>query len=152
MTSKTAALQERTHRFFTRVIRFCEGLPENRTTAGIGEQLTDSAGSAESCCRVACRARSPEEFIARIAVAAEEADESKGWLSALLTREYGDAEEARVLIREAGDLTAIFCASRDVARRQLHQAGPTRTSASEADVAMIGDRLAAAVDGLLLEP
>jgi four helix bundle protein len=121
MKSKTAALQERTHRFLIRVIRFCEALPANRTTAGIGEQLTDSAGCADRCCRVACRARSPEEFIARIAVAAEEADESKGWLSALLTREYGDSDEARVLIREAGDLAAIFTASQDVARRQLQE-------------------------------
>ena len=101
------------------MIQFCEALPRNRTTTGIGEQLTDAAGTAESCCRVACRAGSPEEFIARIAVAAEEADESKGWLSALLTHEYGDSEEARVLIREAGDLTALFIASQDVARKQL---------------------------------
>jgi hypothetical protein len=41
----------------------------------------------------------------------------------LLTREYGDSEEARLLIREAVDLTAIFTASQAVAREELEQRG-----------------------------
>jgi len=119
MTLEALALQQRTYRFFTRVIRFCETLPENRITAGIGEQLADSAGSADGNYRSACRAPSPEEFIAKIGAAADEADESKGWLSALLSREYGDSDEARKLFHEAHELTAIFTASRNTARRQL---------------------------------
>jgi four helix bundle protein len=118
MNAKALALQERTHRFFTRVIRFCERLPHNRTTDGIGGHLWDSAGGADSSCRTACRARSPQEFIEQIAAAAEEADESRGWLSALLSRDYGDSDEARMLIREACELTAIFTASGAVARRR----------------------------------
>ena len=99
--------------------RFCEALPANGTTASIRPQLTDSAGSTDSNYRAACRARSPEEFIAKIGVAAEEADESKGWLSALLARRYGDEIETRSLIQEADELTAIFTASQKTARRRL---------------------------------
>jgi four helix bundle protein len=121
MHANALALQERTHRFFTRVVRFCERLPQNRTTARIGGHLWDSAGGADSSCRTACRARSPQEFIAKIAAAAEEADESRGWLSALLSRNYGDTDEARVLLREACELTAIFTASQATARRRADQ-------------------------------
>jgi four helix bundle protein len=119
MTLDALALQHRTHRFFTRVIRFCETLPENRITAGIGEQLADSAGSADGNYRSACRTASPEECIAKLGAAAAEVDESKGWLSALLSREYGDSDETRMLFQEAHELSAIFTASRNTARRQL---------------------------------
>jgi four helix bundle protein len=124
---KTIALQDRTHRFFVRVTQFCEALPKNSTTSSVIDQLTDSAGSTDSNYRAACRARSTAEFISKIGVAAEEADESKGWLTALLARAYGDAAETHILIREADELTAIFTASHKTAskhraERRLHEA------------------------------
>jgi four helix bundle protein len=120
MNPKALALQERTLDFLVRVTRFCEGLPKNSTTHSIGTQLTDSAGSTDSNYRAACRGRTTEEFIAKIGVAAEEADESKGWLRALLARGYGDQQETTWLIQEADELTAIFVASQKTARK--HQA------------------------------
>jgi four helix bundle protein len=119
MNPKALALQERTHKFFTRVTRLCERLPENATTFSGRGQLIDSAGSTDSNYRGACRARTPEEFIAKIGVAAEEADESYGWLNALLSRGYGDKAETTVLMQEANELTAIFTASQKTARRHL---------------------------------
>ncbi len=118
MNPKAIALQERTQRFFVRVTQFCEALPKNSTTSSIIHQLTDSAGSTDSNYRGACRARSPDEFISKIAVAAEEADESKGWLTALLARDYGDATETQILIKEADELTAIFTASHKTASKR----------------------------------
>jgi four helix bundle protein len=124
MHPKALALQDRTHQFFLRVTRFCDSLPPNPTTRSIGAQLLDSAGSTDSNYRGACRARSHDEFISKIGVAAEEADESKGWLSVLLERGYGDRDEAGALIRESDELTAILTAShktacqRRTARRQ----------------------------------
>jgi four helix bundle protein len=50
-------------------------LPKNTATQKIMEQLIDSSGSTDSNYRAACRARSPDEFIAKIGVAVEEADE-----------------------------------------------------------------------------
>ena len=121
MNPKALALQDRTHRFFVRVTRFCEALPKNSTTSSVIDQLTDSAGSTDSNYRGACRARSPAEFISKIGVAAEEADESKGWLTALLARAYGDAAETRILIKEADELTAIFTASHKTATKRRAQ-------------------------------
>jgi four helix bundle protein len=77
-------LQERTRKFASAVISFCEALPRAPAARHISEQLVASATSADSNYRATCRSRSPDEFIAKIGVAAEEADESKGWLELLV--------------------------------------------------------------------
>jgi four helix bundle protein len=118
MNAKALELQERTQKFAAHVIKFCEGLPNDTVCRQIVEQLTDSAGATDSNYRAACRARSPGEFIAKIGVAAEEADETKGWLELLVRTSFTSAESARALIQEADELTAIFVASRKTAKRR----------------------------------
>ena len=93
----------------------------NSTTTTIMRQLTDSAGSTDSNYRGACRGRTKKEFIAKLGVAAEEADESKGWLIKLLDAGYGDRVETEALIQEAHELTAIFVASEKTARRNVRR-------------------------------
>ncbi|HXW06224.1 MAG TPA: four helix bundle protein [Vicinamibacterales bacterium] len=117
MQAKARALQARTHLFFVRTIRFCQSLPDTPATSRISGQLVDAAGAADSNYRAACRGRSTREFIAKIGVAAEEADECIGWLQALLAARIGDAEETSALLQEANELTAIFAASEKTARR-----------------------------------
>ena len=119
MHPKTIALQERTHRFFVRVVRLCEQLPQNIRTLKIQEQLVDSAGGTNSNYGSACRARSKAEFIAKIGIAVEEADESLGWLRALAALGCGNKEETQLLIEEADELTAILVASRKTAERHM---------------------------------
>ena len=121
MNPKAVELQARTQRFATAVIRFCDRLPKDVATQKIVGQLLDSAGSTDSNYRATCRARSPEEFIAKIGVAAEEADESKGWLMLLVSSSRASLEDARDLIEEADELTAIFVASRKTAKRRKHE-------------------------------
>jgi len=118
MNPKALELQERTQKFAAQIIRSCERLPEDTVCRQIVEQLTDSAGATDSNYRAACRARSPDEFIAKIGVAAEEADETKGWLELLVRSGFTTAEAASGLIREADELTAIFVASRKTAKRR----------------------------------
>src|SRR5262245_28943612 len=115
MNEKALELQARTHRFATAVIKFCERLPNNVAAQKIADQLLDSSGSTDSNYRACCRARSDDEFIAKIGVAAEEADESKGWLELLVSSDQVTAESARPLIQEADELTAIFVKSRKTA-------------------------------------
>jgi four helix bundle protein len=121
VNSKAEELQARTHAFFLRVARLCETLPGNTTTRTIAQQLTDSAGSTDSNYRGACRGRTKKEFIAKIGVAAEEADESRGWLLKLRDTGYGDRSEIDALIQEAEELIAIFVASEKTARRNLRR-------------------------------
>ncbi len=122
MNPRAEELKERTHRFFVRVLKFCESLPRGRAADSIGRQLIDAGGAADSNYRAACRSRSVREFIAKIGVAAEEADECIGWLRALVAAAIGDTQEAQSIIREADELTRIFVASARTAARNLEAA------------------------------
>jgi four helix bundle protein len=126
MNPKTKALQERTHRFFIRVLSLCERLPNTDAAKSIGPQLIDSAGSTDSNYRAACRGRSKREFIAKLGLATEEADEAKGWLNALVARGLGDVAEARVLLKEADELISIFVKSQITAKRSPERNGRLR--------------------------
>jgi four helix bundle protein len=118
---KALELQQRTQTFAAQVIKFCEALPNGPVCREIVKQLTDAAGAADSNYRATCRARSPDEFIAKVGVAGEEADESKGWLELLVKSGFAKEESARALIQEADELTAIFVASRKTAERRKEE-------------------------------
>jgi four helix bundle protein len=124
VNEKARQLQARTHAFFVRVIRYCEGLPRNEATERIKSQLLDAAGSTDSNYRAACRGRSHAEFIAKVGVAAEEADECYGWLTALRDAGFGDPTETGKLIEESDELTRIFTASQITARQRRSAAKP----------------------------
>jgi four helix bundle protein len=117
MNEKARALQQRTHRFLVRVLKLSAQLPSNAATEQIVPQLIDAAGSTDSNYRATCRARSMAEFIAKIGVAAEEADESMGWLQALLESNNAPKDETQELILEADELLSIFVKSRKTAER-----------------------------------
>jgi four helix bundle protein len=118
MNPKTAELQDRTRRFASQIIKYCQGLSTTPAAQEIALQLTRSAGSIDSNYRVACRARSLAEFIAKLGIAIEEADEAKGWLLLLVESELATSESTRELIREANELIAILVASRKTADRR----------------------------------
>jgi four helix bundle protein len=118
MNPKALELQARTQRFAIAVIKLCERLAQVPAAQQIAQQLVDSSGSTDSNYRATCRARTPDEFIAKIGVAAEEADESKGWLQLLVASNFVAIEDARDLIQESDELTAIFVASRKTAQRR----------------------------------
>jgi four helix bundle protein len=118
MNAKALALQRRTQEFAAQVIKFSQTLPMGAVCQEIVKQLTDAAGATDSNYRATCRARSPDEFIAKVGVAAEEADESKGWLELLVRSGFITEGAVRELIQEADELTAIFVASRKTAERR----------------------------------
>lgn len=132
MNPKTEQLRQRTHRFFMRVIALCGSLPGCPAACSISGQLLDSSGSTDSNYRAACRARSRKEFIAKLGVVIEEADESMGWLESLRDRKLGDLDELRALIKEADELIAIFVASRKTAEANEQEAERCRAAAKAA--------------------
>jgi four helix bundle protein len=83
--------------------------------------LIDSAGATDSNYRAACRGRSKSEFIAKLGVAREEADESKGWLQLLVESHQIEGNAAEELIREADELISIFTRSRITAERRKQE-------------------------------
>ena len=68
-------LQRRTKAYALRVITLVESLPHNRTADVIGKQLLRCATSVGANYRSACRAKSPNDFIAKMKIVEEEADE-----------------------------------------------------------------------------
>ena len=129
MKPETIALQKRIHDFFMRVIALCGRLPNNAAARSISDQLLDSAGSTDSNYRAACRGRSRREFIAKIGVAAEEADESLGWLESLRDSNLASGDELAALIKEADELTAILVSSHKTAEeneQNANQSKPTK--------------------------
>ena len=115
MHPKTAELQERIRRFAASVIAFCEGLPQALAAQRIAPQLIDSAGSTDSNYRAACRARSKAEFIAKLGVAIEEADEVEGWLRLLVESNLATPERTAPLLQEANELLSILIRSKKTA-------------------------------------
>jgi four helix bundle protein len=109
-------LQARTKRFAVRVVRFCRTLPNTWEARKIGGQLIDSATSVYANYRATCRGRSRAEFIAKLGVVAEEADESLGWLELLDALELSRGPELTWLLGESGELLAIFSKSQKTAK------------------------------------
>jgi four helix bundle protein len=127
MNPKAEEMVARSHAFLIRVIVFCEGLPSTLAAQRYKGQLMDAAGGMHSNYRSACRARSTKEFIAKVGVAAEEADECVGWLETLRKAKCGNGQEQAALEQEAVELTKIFTASQKTARRnELRRARSTR--------------------------
>ncbi len=60
----------------------------------------------------ACRAQSRAQFVAKLSIAVEEADECGGWLHKLVTTRIVSAECLAPLQQEASELLAILAASR----------------------------------------
>ena len=110
-------LKDRTRRFAVDVIRFSNCLPttlEGRTVAG---QIIRCGTSVGANYRASCRARSRAEWIAKLGVVEEEADETLFWLEVAVEAELISAEKAKALLNEADELTAIFVASLKTAKQ-----------------------------------
>lgn len=109
-------LKLRTKRFAIDVIHLVESLPKNDTTKVIGGQLLRSGTSVGANYRAACRARSQADFISKITIVEEEADESQFWIELLVDTNHLRQTESKKLQDEASQLTAIFTASGKTAK------------------------------------
>jgi len=104
-------LKKRTKDFGLRVIKMLDSLPKTVAGRAIANQLVRSATSVGANYRAACRGRSKAEFIAKLGIVIEEADECCYWLEIII--ESGMIKEKLIsdLHKEANELTAIFIAS-----------------------------------------
>lgn len=114
--NKTEELRDRAKRFAIRVIRLFRALPRSVEAQVIGKQLLHCGTSVAANYRAACRARSKAEFIARLGIVAEEADESVLWLELLEETNVLSHERLVEIAKEAKELAAIFSASQKTAK------------------------------------
>src|SRR5207249_11453028 len=117
MSTQPEELRDRTKKFALRVIRLFRSLLYRVDSSQVlGKQLLRCGTSVAANYRAVCRARSKAEFIARIGIVVEEADEAVLWLELLAESgiiAHGKTED---LLAEARELTAIFTASQRTAR------------------------------------
>jgi len=111
-------LKQRTKRFTLNIIRFIDLLSNDRTATILGNQLVRAATSVGANYRAACRARSKADFISKITIVEEEADECLNWLELLLETGKSDSEVIKPLLKEEGELTAIFTSTGRTAKRK----------------------------------
>lgn len=110
-------MQKRTKAFALWVIKLVEGLPRNRTTEVIGKQLLRCGTSVGANYRAACRAKSTADFIAKMGIVEEEADEVIYWLELLVEAGLIGKNDVADLFDEANQLVAIIVSSIRTARR-----------------------------------
>ncbi len=112
-------LKKRTKQFALRILKLVAALPRSLAGRTIGGQLVRSGTSVAANYRAACRARSKAEFISRLGVVEEEADESALWLELIMESQLMKKPLVEPLWIEADELVAIMTSSRKSAARSL---------------------------------
>ncbi len=110
-------LKKRTKLFTLDVIKLVESLPGGKTCEVLGRQLLRSGTSVGANYRAACRAKSPANFIFKMGIVEEEADESSFWIELLIEAGKLNGNQAGSLLKECNELVAISVASIRTAKK-----------------------------------
>jgi four helix bundle protein len=105
------AMKLRTKIFALRVLRLCRALPRTQEARILGGQLLRSSTSVAANYRAACRSRSRAEFVAKLGIVLEEADETAFWLELIQEAELFPQSKMRDLCVEPGEIVSIFVSS-----------------------------------------
>ncbi len=116
-TKEKGDLKVRTRDFALRVIKLVESLPKRKSATVLGNQLLRAATSIGANYRAASRARSRAEFISKLNIAMEEADETLYWLELIRESSFLTPTQIHSLVDEANQLVAILTASTKTARQ-----------------------------------
>ncbi len=108
MNYKDNDLKDRTKKFTLRVLNFVETIENSIVKKIIVNQLAKSCSSVGANYRSACRGRSDAEFISKLNIVLEEADETLFWLEIIKEMKWKDTSELDFLMNEANQLTSIF--------------------------------------------
>jgi four helix bundle protein len=112
-------LKKRTKQFALRVLKLVAALPNTVAGRAIGGQLVRAGTSVGANYRAACRGRSKAEFVAKLGITEEEADESAYWMEVIIEGDLLKEKQVKPLLGEANELTRIFAQSRISASRTL---------------------------------
>ena len=128
-------LLRRTKQFALRVIRLVESLPQNATGRAIGAQLVRSGTSVGANYRAACRGRSKAEFVAKLGVVEEEADESVYWMELIVEAGLLSDGQVSLLHDEGNEIVAIMAASRRSAKGRSQPASNMQIANRKSQIA-----------------
>lgn len=110
-------LKKRTKGFALRILKLVDALPKTTAGRAFASQIVRSGTSVAANYRAACRAKSAADFIAKMGIVEEEADETLFWLELLEESELVTAAKLAAIKQEANELIAITVASIKTARR-----------------------------------
>ena len=106
-------LLERTKQFALRIFKLVGALPQTIQGRAVAAQLIRSGTSVAANYRAACRARSKPEFVAKLGVVEEEADETAFWLELIIETEL----QVKPLLTETSEIVAIMASSKKTAAK-----------------------------------
>jgi len=112
-------MKKRTKDFAKEIIGLCRLLPKNREGNLIGNQIFRSGTSVAANYRSACRAKSKADFIAKLSIVEEEADETLFWLEIIKEMEILQVQELDHLLKETDEIVAIVVSSIKTSRKNL---------------------------------
>ena len=101
-------MKTRTKKFALRVIKLVESLPKTKTADVIGRQLLRSGTSVGANYRAACRGKSTADFISKLSIVEEEADESMFWMELLIEAEIVKETLLSNLLDEANQILSMI--------------------------------------------
>lgn len=114
-------LKDRTRFFALRIIKLCKSFNPDQIDRILLNQLIRSATSVAANYRAALKAKSRKDFIYKLNVIEDEADEAYFWLELLSEASIIKVERLTLLIQEAKELTAIFTAQGRTAKSNLNK-------------------------------
>jgi len=114
-------LKERTKQFGLRVLNLYEEISKTKKGEILGNQLLGSGTSVGANYRAACRAKSNADFIYKIQIVEEEADESVYWLELISESNIIRKNRLGSILKEANELTAIFTSSGKTAKQRRNK-------------------------------
>jgi four helix bundle protein len=109
-------LKDRTKKFALKIIKLANDLPKNSVGRIIEKQLIRAGTSVGANYRAACRAKSNADFIYKINVVEEEADETQFWLELIMKAGLLKEDLVNPILKEAKELTAIFTSAGKTAK------------------------------------
>lgn len=113
-------MKTRTKKFALDIIRLVLDMPTGLAYQVIGKQLIRSGTSVGANYRASCRARSKADFISKMKIVEEEADESGYWLELLEELHLNPEARLSTLLKETKELVAISVSSIKTAQQHLH--------------------------------
>ena len=116
MISSPEELRQRTKQFALRIIKVFRALPKTEEARVLGKQALRSGTAVAANYRSACRARSRAEFVSKIGITVEEADEAAFWLEMLIDAYIVKRARLEDLLAEANELVRVFAATRSTAK------------------------------------
>jgi four helix bundle protein len=113
-------IKKRTKQIGLEVIKLIDDLPNKTSSKAIANQIMRSSTSIGANYRAACRAKSDADFINKLKIVEEEADETIYWLEVLEESGLIALEKVVTIKKETNEILSIVVASINTVRNRIN--------------------------------